>query len=65
MSAWDDIRKTIQYAGRNGIPSAWYAARERLREKAAPPYVYEAPTEETLQEQRSLWNRMAAGEPAA
>lgn len=62
MAAWENIRKTISYASRNGFVSAWYAARERLRENAALPYVYTCPSEEVLEGQRALWARLKKGE---
>ncbi len=62
MAAWENIRKTISYASRNGFVSAWYAARERLRENAALPYVYTSPSEEVLEGQRALWARLKKGE---
>ena len=57
------MRKTLRYAGRNGLAPAWYAARERLRERMQPPYVYEAPDEEALAAQRQAWAALAAGRP--
>ncbi len=65
MAAWENIRKTINYAARNGFVSAWYAARERLRENAALPYAYTHPSQEILEEQRSLWARLKKGEKPA
>lgn len=55
MGILTDVRKTIAYAGRNGIKDTFYAARERLRERSGEGYTYEAPTAEQLQQQRDLY----------
>ena len=55
MSFLDDIRKTIRYAGRNGLADTFYAARERLRERTGTSYSYEAPALADLEKQRSAY----------
>ena len=63
MSLYTDLRKTIKYAGRNGFRETWYAAVERLKERAGAPYQYEAPASSSLEEQRSQWlKRVREGE---
>lgn len=57
MSLYSDLRKTIQYAGRNGLRQTWYAAAERMKSRAGKPYAYEAPLPESLKEQRRQWLR--------
>ncbi len=47
-----NIRKTIYYLQRNGLRSTWYAVRERLEDRKAPPYVYEPPAKAQLERQR-------------
>ena len=59
MSLIIDLRKTIQYAGRNGVRETWYAAIERLSDRAGAPYTYEAPAPSRLEEQRRQWLRCA------
>lgn len=54
-----DIKKTIDYARRNGLAAAYAAARERLEDRRSP-YVYEVPSEAELEEQReqtAVWTR--------
>ena len=62
MAVIDDIRRTIRYAGRNGLIETWYAARERLKERTTARYHYAPPDEHELAVQRSDWERLKAGE---
>lgn len=63
MSFTGDLRKTVNYAARNGIREAWYAGSERLRERAASRYRYAAPSEAELETQRTAYRaRVKAGE---
>ena len=52
MSLINDVRKTINYAGRNGAVEAYYAAMERMRSKVGSAYEYDAPSQEELKRQR-------------
>lgn len=52
-----DLRKTIKYAGRNGLYDTFYAARERISGRLGARYVYEAPSEEEVQKQRMQWQQ--------
>ena len=52
MSFFSSVRKTIDYARRNGVGAAVTAARERIRD-GREKYVYEEPTAEELQAQRA------------
>lgn len=62
MSAIDDLRKTINYASRNGLRDTWWAARERLGEKVSgEAYVRESPSAETLRSEKDLWERLLSG----
>lgn len=61
MSVFGDLRKTISYAGRNGITDTFYAARERLAEKARPQYQYVPPAGEVLASQRALFGLLEGG----
>ncbi|MBQ6734438.1 MAG: glycosyltransferase [Lachnospiraceae bacterium] len=56
MGAWDNIRKTIDYARRNGVSAAMRAAQERLLQNQVP-YTYEAPAEDALKAQRAFYSR--------
>ncbi len=58
MSIFEDISKTIHYAGRNGLRQTFYAAGERLHEKVGASYSYEAPALETLQNQKREWESL-------
>lgn len=55
-----NIKRTIYYLQRNGLRSTWYAVRERLEDKKAPPYVYEPPTEAQLAKQRETVREKAS-----
>lgn len=57
MFFFNDLRKTIEYAGRNGVRQTWYAAIERLHDRAGTPYEYEAPALSRLNEQREQWRK--------
>ena len=57
MPILTDLRKTIKYAGRNGIRETWYAAAERLKTRAGASYQYEAPAASSLEEQRRQWSK--------
>ena len=57
MSILTDLRKTIRYAGRNGVRETCYAAVERLQTRAGAPYQYEAPAPSSLEEQRRQWSK--------
>ena len=61
MALIEDIRKTIRYAGRNGLADTYYAAKERLREKVGASYQYEAPALDTLQAQKEEYLSKAQG----
>lgn len=50
-----NLKKTIYYLKRNGLRNTWYAVRERLDGKSAPPYVWTPPSEEELADQRRRW----------
>ena len=56
MGAWDNLRKTIDFAKRNGVGAAFRAAQERLLQNQVP-YTYEAPAEDCLREQRAFYSR--------
>ena len=62
MSFYNNIRKTIQYARKNGVREAFYAASERLSDSFRDRYVYTQPSEEALSVQRSDWKRLENGE---
>lgn len=63
MSLTGDIRKTLNYAARNGIREAWHAGSERLRERSRNHYNYSVLTEADLETQRSAYRaRVQAGE---
>lgn len=47
-----NVKRTLQYLGRNGIKDTCYAVRERLEEKKAPPYCRRIPLAEELERQR-------------
>lgn len=47
-----NLKKTLSYLKRNGIKSAYYAARERIETEKGEHYVYEQPQEQELQRQR-------------
>ena len=47
-----NLKKTLSYLKRNGIKSAYYAARERIETEKGEHYVYEQPQEKELQRQR-------------
>ena len=49
-----DVLKTMKYMARNGVLSAYYAARERL-EARKHPYTFEPECEEVLAKQRKLY----------
>lgn len=61
-----NMKKTAYYLKRNGLYNTWYAVRERLAQREN--YVYEAPAEETLAQQRqqslALLSEKACGEDA-
>ncbi|MCI2049085.1 MAG: glycosyltransferase [Lachnospiraceae bacterium] len=62
MSVADDIRKTLHYAGRNGLRDTWHAAAERLREKSEErTYVRQTPSAEQLRAQKNLWESLLSG----
>ncbi|MGN1147705.1 MAG: glycosyltransferase [Lachnospiraceae bacterium] len=58
-----NLKKTIYYLKRNGLRDTYLAALERLRKKTEEAYVYEAPTAETLDEQRAQARRGKEGGP--
>lgn len=47
-----NVRKTVHYLKKNGVKSAYYAAKERLEQAKEAPYVYEPVPEEILLHQR-------------
>jgi len=47
-----NIRKTVNYLKKNGIKSAYYAARERMEYEKKDTYTYEPVSEEVLRLQR-------------
>lgn len=47
-----NLKKTVRYLGRNGIRQAYYAARERMDAEQHEHYVYHAPSEDELENQR-------------
>lgn len=47
-----NIRKTINYLKKNGLRSAYYAAKERVHHEKEDNYVYEPVSEEILKKQR-------------
>lgn len=49
-----NLKKMMYYWKRNGLSATWHAARERLSNVAQPPYRYEEPTPDQLQQQRDL-----------
>lgn len=52
---WANLKRTIYYLKRNGLGNTWYAVRERLAERRQPPYLWCAPSEARLAEQRARW----------
>jgi len=60
MSFADNLRKTVQYCRRNGVRETWYAAIERVRQMTGPAYIYDAPSEAALKEQREAWTAAEA-----
>lgn len=61
MALLDDIRKTIRYAGRNGLTDTYYAAKERLRARVGASYQYEAPALDVLEKQKNFYIQAPAG----
>ena len=62
MSVITDLKKTINYAGRNGVVETFYAARERLREKSDDRhYHYSDPGDEILASQRAIYECLREG----
>ena len=47
-----NFRKTINYLKKNGIRSAWYAARERIDSEKEDAYCYQGLTVEERERQR-------------
>ena len=56
MGIFDNIKKTVSYAQRNGIGAAIDAAGERMALNRVP-YTYAPPSEETLRAQRAAFSR--------
>ena len=54
MAVWNDIQKTVDYARRNGVKAAWYAAMERLSDETTQSYSPATCPQEELDEQRRL-----------
>ncbi|MCM1534316.1 MAG: glycosyltransferase [Clostridium sp.] len=48
-----NLKKTIYYLKKNGLRSTWYAAREKLEQEKAAPYVFEGVSKEKWNEQRN------------
>ena len=68
MAVWDNIRKTINYARRNGPVSAYYAAMERLSDDRSESYFVSSPEAEELEEQKRLsleWVKKRASVPVS
>lgn len=66
MGIVSNILKTISYTQRNGVKSAYYAAKERIEESVREPYTFAPATEEELALQRSLyreWQNAADDNP--
>lgn len=66
MGIVSNILKTISYTQRNGVKSAYYAAKERIEESVKEPYTFEPATEEDLEMQRRLyseWREQADDNP--
>jgi glycosyltransferase involved in cell wall biosynthesis len=47
-----NVRKTIHYLKKNGIVNTYYAAKERMEEEKRDIYVYRAPSQEELKQQK-------------
>ena len=58
----NDLAKTVQYAKRNGIVRAYYAAKERLLSRVNDPYTYVPPSKEIRDVQRKDYERLKNGE---
>lgn len=52
-----NVKKTIRYFKKNGLKSAYYAAKERMEEEKRTDYAYMEPEEEILEAQRADWKR--------
>ncbi|MDD5940962.1 MAG: glycosyltransferase [Lachnospiraceae bacterium] len=65
MSLLNNIRKTINYAGRNGCREAYYAAAERLGQIRGASYSYDAPLPAQLRAQRSEYAEWEAEQARA
>ncbi|WP_165444014.1 glycosyltransferase [Lachnoclostridium sp. Marseille-P6806] len=62
MSFFTNIHKTLNYFRRNGAAETFYAAAERLAEKAADrSYTYVPPEQEVLRSQRAIWECLNQG----
>ncbi|MBQ9513267.1 MAG: glycosyltransferase [Lachnospiraceae bacterium] len=55
MGIVSNVLKTISYTKRNGVKSAYYAAKERLEDAAKEPYDFVPASEEELQKQRETY----------
>lgn len=62
MNPVTDVRKTIQYAKRNGLREAMHMAGERALEMFRPGYRYVPPAQEVLEIQRTDSARLERGE---
>lgn len=49
---WNNVRKTINYLKKNGVVSAYYAAKERVATEKAETYFYKEPSASELTRQR-------------
>ncbi len=59
----NNIKKTIAYVKRNGVPSTVVAAAERIRDQRADNYEFVPASEENLEKQRR-WYRSLLNDPA-